>query len=273
MASLFKRFFSKENATDHSVASPVKPKEEMMEEGGGGVGDAGKEFWKNLNLARGKNKCYRRLKDMVNQMPEHVVNRIRQIDHQLAMVLTTSHKLVSLLIHEVLNQNTDNPLMFEGSREWDDWFEPFERRCMAFRKVTVEDLKELLSKLKYKEKDVSRLNSLIKAKPGELEQLTGLDRIEDLKSNLIDIAVLLGKDSESKLTNTITEEPVRNIIDSFEYNLDFFEKMMGNSCSRLRADIEKCWKVLSTGSSEAEADLAKGQTTVGRNDASKNLKI
>lgn len=235
----------------------------MMEEGPGAVAEEpGKEFWRNLNLTRGKNKVYRRLKDIVNQMPEQVVNRIRQIDHQLAQVLTMSHKLIVLVINEVISQNKDNPLMLDGSQEWDDWFEPFERRCMAFRKVTNQDLKELLSKLRYKQKDVDRLNTLIDAsKPGELEQLTGLDKIEDLKSNLVDIALLLGRDSESRLIHTITEEPVRNIIDSFDYNLDHFEKMMAASASRVRSDIDRCWKALSCGTVEGESN-GGGQSTV-----------
>lgn len=269
---MFKRFFSRESATD------TQPKrEETMEEGGGGsvVDDPGKEFWKTLNLTRGKNKVYRRLKDIVNQMPEHIVNRIRQIDLHLAEVLTTSHKLFVLVLNEVISQNQDNPLMFDGSAEWDEWFEPFERRCMAFRKVTNQDLKEFLSKIKYKEKNVDRLNSLIDStKPGELEQLTGLDKIEDIKSNLIDVAVLLGRDSESRLINTITEEPVRNIIDSFEYNLDFFEKMMTASSSRVRSDIERCWKALSTGNMDtADSGNAGGQSTVDKKSSSKSSAI
>ena len=252
---MFARFFSSEKATD----SPAK-RQETMEEGGGGVDkplkfqeEPGKEFWKNLNLTRGKNKVYRRLKDIVNEMPEHIVNRLKQIDHQLAEVLTTSHKMFVLLINEVLSQNKNNRLLFDGSQEWDEWFEPFERRCMAFRKVTSQDLKEFLSKLNYKEKDVEKLNNMVDAtKPGQLEELTGLDKIEDLKSNLIDIAVLIGRDSESRLIQTITEEPVRNIIDSFEYNLEFFEKMMSNSSTRIRTDIDRCWRALSTGNVDAE---------------------
>lgn len=250
---MFKRFFSKEEASPAPV-SPAK-RTETMEEGGStrAADDTARDFWRNLNLTKGKNKVYRRLKDIVNQLPEHVVNRLRQIDQQLAHVLTHSHKIVALVIHEVLGQNMANPLMLEGSREWDIWFETFEKKCFAFRRDVADDLGKFLSKLHYKEKDVDRLNSLVSAKPGELEQLTGLDKIEDLKSNLIDVAILLGKDSESRLINSMSEEPVRNIIDSFEYNLEFFEKMMSASSSRIKIDIEKCWRALSIGPVESDA--------------------
>lgn len=259
---MFKRFFSREDASPAPV-SPAK-RTETMEEGGStrAADDTQREFWRTLNLTKGKNKTYRRLKDIVNQMPENIINRIRQIDQELAGVLTNTHKVVSLVIHEVLNQNSNNPLMFDGSREWDGWFEGFEKRCFSFRRELVDDLQKMLSKLQYREKDVDRLNSLISAKPGELENLTGLDKIDDLKSNLIDIAVLLGRDSESRLINTISEEPVRNIIDSFEYNLEFFEKMMSQSSFRIRSDIEKCWKALSVGPVDIEGNGGSGQSVV-----------
>jgi hypothetical protein len=214
--------------------------------------DSARQFWRDLNLAKGKNKVYRRLKDIVGQMPEHIVNRIRLIDQQLAGVLASTHKIVSLVVHEVLIQNEANPLMLEGSRDWDTWYEAFEKRCFGFRRDVAGDIQQFLSKLHYKTKDVDKLNSLVSAKPGELEQLTGLDKIDDLKSNLIDIAVLLGRDSESRLVNSMTEEPVRNIIDSFEYNLEFFEKTMGASSAKVRSEIEKCWKALTIGPTSTE---------------------
>ena len=156
-------------------------------------------------------------------------------------------------------KNKTNPLLFEGSRDWDIWYESLEKKCFAFRRDMAEELSNFLSKLKYKEKDVERLNNILTANPVELEQLTGLDKIDDLKSNLIDVATLLGRDSESRLINSINEEPVRNIIDSFEYNLDFFEKMMKTSSARVRTDIEKCWRALSVGPCEIEG-TGSGQT-------------
>lgn len=255
---MFKRFFSKEDATPASP-SPTKRTENM--EGSEGVADdSARQFWRNLNIAKGKNKVYRRLKDILNQLPEHVVNRIRLIDHQLAGVLTYSHKIVTLIINEVVSQNVENPLFLEASREWDFWYENFEKKCFGFRRDVADDLTQFLSKLHYKEKDVERLNRLITAKQGELEQLTGLDKIDDLKSNLIDVAVLVGKDSESRITNSISEEPVRSIIDSFEYNLEFFEKVMGASSSKIKSEIEKCWKALQIGPTAIETS---GLTSAG----------
>src|SRR5688500_13289525 len=105
---MFKRFFSKEEASPAPV-SPAR-RTETMEEGGSAraADDTARDFWRNLNLSKGKNKVYRRLKDIVNQLPEHVVNRLRQIDQQLANVLTHSHKIVALVVHEVLGQNLTN---------------------------------------------------------------------------------------------------------------------------------------------------------------------
>jgi hypothetical protein len=249
---MFKRFFSNDTPTAAKTETMGEPHAVTAAE------NSGKQFWRDLNLAKGKNKVYRRLKDIVGQMPEHIVNRIRLIDDQLARVLTSSHKIVSLVIHEVMIQNESNPLMLEGSREWDAWYEGFEKKCFAFRRDIAEDLKQFLLKLQYREKDIDRLNSLVTAKPGELEQLTGLDKIDDVKSNLIDIAVLLGRDSESQLVNSMTEEPVRNIIDSFEYNLEFFEKTMGASSSKVRSEIEKCWKALTLGPASIDINTAGG---------------
>lgn len=219
---MFKKLFTKESEKqqpqqDAPRAEP--PRATTMIDEGGTVGgavenptapvDMGRAFWRGLNM---KSQSFRRLRDIYSTLPEHFANRIREIDYTIGTALAETHKITILVLSEVFRQNLENAIMLQESNEWQTWYAKFERSCLEFRKNTKNMIHELLSQLNYKDKDVNRLNSIVDAKPGEIEQLTGLDKIEDLKSNLIDIAVLLGKESESKITQNITDEPVRVVL-------------------------------------------------------------
>ena len=215
---MFKKLFSKEADKPQPAAQDAGGRVKttsIIEENPGESAtvavnvDAQRDFWKGLNINKNKNQSFRRLRDVYGTLPEHFANRIKEIDHCLGQTLAETHKTLVLIISELFRQNAENPLFIESSQEWQDWYERLERSNLEFRKNNKVMIHELLGQLKYKDKDVNRLNQIIEARPGEIEQLTGLDKIEDLKSNLIDIATILGKDSENKIVQNITDEPVR----------------------------------------------------------------
>lgn len=175
----------------------------MMEE------DPRREFWKNLSTTKGLNKMFRRLRDVYKNLPPHFSNRIKEIDFSLALTVVESHKMLVLILNELFNQNQDNKLFLEQSQEWETWYTKLERMGVEYRRNVKEMMRDLVGMLNYEGKDPARLNSLVEAKPGDIELLTGLDKIEDIKSNLIDVAVLLGRDSESRIVQNILDEPVR----------------------------------------------------------------
>jgi hypothetical protein len=215
---MFKKLFTKEpsvvssanpQAGANSSAGKVSMTDsEMMME------DPKKEFWKNLSKSKGVNKIFRRLRDVYKNLPLHFANRVKEIDFSLALTVVESHKTLVLILNELFNQNHDNKLFLEQSQEWEAWYTKMERLGVEYRKNVKEMVRELIGKLNYDGKDADRLNSIMEAKPGDIEQLTGLDKIEDIKSNLIDVAVLLGRDSESRIVQNILDEPVRVSLDS-----------------------------------------------------------
>jgi hypothetical protein len=241
---MFKRLFSKET---NAVTIQPKTTIEVHDHA-----DVRKQFWQSLNITKGKNKMFRRLRDIYQQLPTHMSDKIKQIDYLLASNCAEQHKMLTLVLNEIFRQNTGNKLFLEDSLEFADWFAQLERACVDFRTKTRDLMHEFLQQLHFENKHVDRLNDILHNKATALEQLLGLDKIEDLKSNLIDIAVVLGRDSEQRLTQNVIDEPVRNIIDSFEYNLGYFEKMMSSTTTRLRKDIERCYKVLSLGKEETD---------------------
>lgn len=127
----------------------------------------------------------------------------------MAKTLTDTHKLLTLILSEIGNINHEHLLFLENSQDWEGWYSGLERKATEFRIATREMVHNLLGKLQYKEDQVERLNNLVEAKPGFLDQLTGLDKIEDIKSNLIDISLICGKDSETRIAQNIIDEPVR----------------------------------------------------------------
>lgn len=262
---MFKGLFSKEKAI---VSDEKKPEAVMMDEkepardGGAASQPASQKKAKS---------GFRRLRDIYNQLPVGMSNRVREIDYSVGQTLVETHKILVLILNEIGSVNADNPLFGHASDEWDEWYGRLERASIGYRKTVRDMLGELVGKLRYKAEDVERLNRLIAAKPNEVEALTGLDRIEDLKSNLIDVAVLLGRESESRIVQHVTDEPVRNIIDSFEYNLEFFEKMMSATGLRIRKDIERCWQILSTGVEPVEAGASNSVMRVEEGGSNYNL--
>lgn len=210
---MFKKLFSRENAVP--VVSVQKRVEEVAGDENGSNNevnstfDAGKAFWANLNMKKGKNKQFRRLRDVYNQLPLHLANRIRQIDYVMGSVAAETHKMLTLIFNEVYRQNKENPYYLDESIEFEEWYERFEKMSMDFKKQAKKSVNEFLGKLSYTEKDVERLNDIVESKPSSLEQLLGLENIEDLKSNLIDVAVLMGKETEGRITQNIIDEPVR----------------------------------------------------------------
>lgn len=211
---MFKKLFTKEPSVVSSAnpqgganSSPSRPMttegEMMMEE------DPKRQFWKNLSTTKGLNKMFRRLRDVYKNLPPHFSNRIKEIDFSLALTVVESHKMLVLILNELFNQNQDNKLFLEQSQDWETWYTKLERLGVEYRKNVKEMMRDLVGMLNYEGKDTGRLNALVEAKPGDIEQLTGLDKIEDIKSNLIDVAVLLGRESESRIVQNILDEPVR----------------------------------------------------------------
>lgn len=218
---MFKKLFSKEKSKPDSkpstipsgsqgVAGTGAAQQAQMEDPSswGAEQDKGKAFWRNLNIHKGI-KTFRRLKDVYNQLPQHFMERIRLIDYCLGTTSTETHKLLTLIFYELYGQNEDHALFLESSPEWEEWYSGFDKLCTNFRRSVKEKIHQLVSGLNYEEKNVDRLNTIVESKPGTFEQLTGLDKIEDIKSNMIDIAVILGKESESKIVQNVVDEPVR----------------------------------------------------------------
>lgn len=154
-------------------------------------------------------RTFHRLRDMANQLPGGMLNRVREIAYTLAQTCAETHRLLVVILTEVLAQNENNKLFLDQSEDWEVWFRGFSSRATDYRKGTREKVLELVGRLEYDKKDAGRLNALVEAKPGEMEMFTGLTGMEDIKTILADIGVLLGRENETSLSKGVIDEPVR----------------------------------------------------------------
>lgn len=250
---MFNRLFSKKKEPEAS--KPIE--KEQIEEKGGDT-DSASQLWKGLKK-KDKGKTFRRLRDVFIRLPPALSNRVKEIDYMLSQTLVETHKNLLLILNEVQAGNEGNRLFLEQSEEWEEWFNEFQKKTTQYRLGVKEAVQGLVERLSFEDSEIKKIETILSGSPTEVEELTGIDKIEDLKSNLIDIGVILGKESEFKIVQNIMDEPIRvtttmtqNIVDSLEYNLDFFEKLMSGKAMSARKDIERCWKVLSTGKGEEE---------------------
>lgn len=154
-------------------------------------------------------RTFRRLRDMLQQLPASMINRVREIDSILGSTCAETHRLLVVMLTELMSQNEDNAIFVPDSEEWDAWYRAVTTRCVDFRRGIKEKTLELIGRLDFPKRDAGRLNAIVEARPGELEALTGMDKLEDIKSNLFDVALLLGPQKEQSIIQSVLDEPIR----------------------------------------------------------------
>jgi hypothetical protein len=199
---MFNRLFSKKKEPE-----PAKAEKEQIEEKGGEM-DSAAQLWKGLKK-KDKGKTFRRLRDVYIQMPPAMANRVKEIDYVLSQTLVETHKNLVLILNQIQTGNEENRLFFEQSEDWDTWFDEFQKKTNEYRLGVKEAVQGLVEKFTFEDSEIKKIETILSGSPAEVEELTGIDKIEDLKSNLIDIGVLLGKESEFKIVQNIMDEPIR----------------------------------------------------------------